>query len=123
MRKLQLFAIGLAVLTSGSVVSAQECTENCVSTWVTDFSGKPPFKRTLVQMPVVEVAEVEVVESEPVFVEVKTVDFKGKPPFKRRVETLEQVEVLEVEVVSEDDSEETRRGPKKTTGNSIFKRH
>lgn len=121
MRSLKIFAIGFAVLTSGSVFAATECTENCVATWVTDFSGKPPFKRKLEMLPAVDIAEVEVVTSEPVWVDVKTVDFTGKPPFKRRVERLQQTEIMEVEITSEPQT--SKRGPNKTTGNSIFKRH
>ena len=121
MRSLNLFAIGLAVLTSNAAIADTQCTENCVTKLVTDFSGKPPYKRRVEVLPAVEIAEVEIVTSEPVWVDVKTVDFKGKPPFKRRVERLEQTEIMEVEVVTE--SETAQRGPKKTTGNSIFKRH
>lgn len=121
MRNLNLFAIGFAVLSSNAAIAAAECTDNCVATLVTDFSGKPPFKRRIEMLPAVDIAEVEIVNSEPVWVDVKTVDFKGKPPFKRRVERLEQTEVMEVEVAAE--SETARKGPKKTTGNSIFKRH
>ncbi|MEX0964900.1 MAG: hypothetical protein WDZ52_12745 [Pseudohongiellaceae bacterium] len=121
MRTLNLLAIGLAVFASNSLIAAEDCTGNCVATVVTDFSGKPPFKRRVEMLPVVEVAEVEIVTSDPVWVDVKTVDFKGKPPFKRRVERLEQTEVLEVEVV--DEPESSAKGPRKTTGNSIFKRH
>lgn len=121
MRTLKFFAIGLAVLTSNSVMAAAECTENCVTSIVTDFSGKPPFKRRVEVLQAVDIAEVEVVTSEPVLVDVKTVDFRGKPPFKRRVERLEQTEVMEVEITAEADT--AKKGPKKTTGNSIFKRH
>ena len=121
MRTLKIFTVGLAVLTSNAVFASAECTENCVTKVVTDFSGRPPFKRSIEVVPVVDIAEVEIVDSEPVFVDVKTVDFKGKPPFKRKVERLEQTEVMQLELVTE--TESSKRGPKKTTGNSIFKRH
>lgn len=121
MRTLKIFAVGFAVLASNSVFADTECTQDCVPTFVTDFSGKPPFKRRIEMLPAVEIAEVEVITSEPVWVDVKTVDFKGKPPFKRRVERLQQTEIMEVEIEAEEES--VQRGPKKTTGNSIFKRH
>ena len=121
MRTLTLFAIGLAVLTSNSALGAAECTENCVTKIVTDFSGRPPFKRKIEVLPVVDIAEVEVLDSEPVWVDVKTVDFKGKPPFKRRVERLQQTDVMQIEVTS--DEESSTKGLGKATGNSIFKRH
>lgn len=121
MRKLQLLAISLTVLASNSVFASAECTENCVTKFVTDFSGKPPFKRRLEVLPAVDIAEVEIVTSEPVFVDVKTVDFKGKPPFKRKVERLEQTEIMQVEIAS--DAESSEKSPRKSTGNSLFKRH
>lgn len=121
MRTLKLACAGLALLAANSVTAAAECTDNCVTKVVTDFSGKPPFKRTIEKLAVVDIAEVEVVNSDPVFVNVRTVDFKGKPPFKRRVERLEQTEVMQAEIVSDEETSEKRR--KKTTGNSIFKRH
>ena len=119
MRALKLSAISLVIFTSCSVPGSAECTENCVTKLVTDFSGRPPFKRRIEVLPTVDIAEIET--SEPVFVEVKTVDFKGKPPFKRRVERLEKTDVLQVEITSDAESSEKR--PKKSTGNSIFKRH
>lgn len=121
MRTIQLIAIGFAVSMSSSVFASEECTDNCVTKLVTDFSGKPPFKRRLEVLPVVDVAQVEISTSEPVWVNVRTVDFKGKPPFKRKVERLEQTEIMQAEITS--DAEPDNKGPKKSTGNSIFKRH
>lgn len=119
-RTLQAFTAGLIVLVSNSALGVDSCTENCVSKIVTDFSGKPPFKRKIEVLPVVEVAEVEISDSEPVWVNVKTVDFRGKPPFKRKVEQIEQVDIMQVEITSEDEASE--QGRKKSTGNSLFKR-
>lgn len=121
MRTLKLFAVGLAVLTGSSALGAAECPENCEAKLVTDFRGKPPFKRRIEMVPVVDTAEVEIVTSEPVLVEIKTVDYRGKPPFKRRVELLEQTEVMQVEITS--DAESSKKRPRKSIGNSIFKRH
>jgi len=120
MRTLQLIAIGFAVSMSNSVFGSDECTDNCVTKLVTDFSGKPPFKRRLEVLPVVDIAEVEVSTSEPVWVNVRTVDFKGKPPFKRKTERLEQADIMQVETTSA--AEPANKRPKKSTGNSIFKR-
>ncbi len=121
MRYLKLFAGGLAVMLSNSAFSDNECTENCVAQIVTDFSGKPPFKRRIEMVPAVDIAQVEIVTSEPELIEVKTVDFRGKPPFKRKVELLEKTEVMQVEITSE--TEENDKPRKKGTGNSMFKRH
>ena len=121
MRLLNLITVGLGLVASNSVSVAAECTENCATKVVTNFRGKPPFKRTIETLSVVEIAEVEIVVSEPVFVNVRAVDFRGKPPFKRKTERLEQTEVMQVEIITDDESSDKR--PKKTTGNSIFKRH
>ena len=121
MRTLKILGLGFAFFASSSTLAATECTENCVTQLVTDFSGKPPFKRRVEVLQVVEIAEVEILKSEPVFVNVKTVDFSGKPPFKRKMERLEQTDIMQVEITEERESSDKR--PKKTTGNSIFKRH
>lgn len=120
MRTLNLLSVGLIVLASNVTFAADKCTENCTTKLVTDFSGRPPFKRRIEVLPVVDIAEVEILDSEPVFVDVKTVEFSGKPPFKRRVERLEQTEIMQVEISSEGES--TAKSPKKNTGNSLFKR-
>jgi|GEM_PF-380482 hypothetical protein len=102
MRSLKLCAIGLAVFTSNSVFSSTECTENCSTIMVTDFSGKPPFKRRIETLPTVDIAQAEYVTSDVEQVKVRTVDFKGKPPFKRRVETLPVVDTAQVEYMTND---------------------
>jgi hypothetical protein len=122
MRSLKLIASGLAVLLSNSVFGSADCTENCVAKMVTDFSGKPPFKRRIEMVPMADIAQVEIVKSVEVgLVEVKTIDFRGKPPFKRRTKLLEKTDVMEVEITSEPEAPGKRK--KRGTGNSFFKRH
>lgn len=62
-----------------------ESTET-VERWQVDMRGKPPYKRELVRVPVVEAArlEVETVETETRM----NTEFGGKPPFRRRVEEV-----------------------------------
>ena len=121
MPMLKLFTVGLAVFASNSVLASEECTENCVTKIVADFRGKPPFKRTIEVLPAVDIAVAEVVTSDPVWVDVKSVDFKGKPPFKRRQERLEQTEVMQAEISSEAAS--SKRRSRARIGSSILKRH
>ncbi len=120
MRSFGLIAGGIAVLLSNAVFGATDCAGNCEAKMVTDFSGKPPFKRRVELVPVVDIAQVEIVTSEPEYVAVKTVDYKGKPPFKRRVELLEKTDIMQAELVEEADGADEPR--KKGTGNSMFKR-
>lgn len=46
--------------------------------WQTDFSGRPPFSRKQVELPVVDAASMELVEEES-----KITSFRGRPPFNR----------------------------------------
>ena len=62
-----------------------------VKVWKVDRSGHPPFRRTLVEMEVVDTARLESVPARGAseeMVTVRTVDRSGKPPYRRRTETL-----------------------------------
>lgn len=121
MRLLKMFTVSMAVLLGNSVFASDKCTENCVTKIVTDFSGRPPFKRTIERVSVVDIAQVDIVMSDTELVEVQTVDFSGKPPFKRTTELVEQIDVMQVELTAEPESSDDQH--KKGTGNSIFKKH
>ncbi len=101
-------------------MGSADCSGGCVAKMVTDFSGKPPFKRSVEMVPAVDIAQFESVPTEKELIEGKTVDFRGKPPFKRKVELLEKAEAKQVEITS--DSEASNKPRKKGKGNSMFKR-
>ena len=88
-----------------------------VKVWKVDFSGRPPFKRELVELPVADVAALEatdkVVETERVW----TVDYSGKPPFKRKLQEIPVIDAASLEVESVEESN-TRKRPL-----GSFKRH
>jgi hypothetical protein len=88
-----------------------------VKVWKVDFSGRPPFKRELIELPVADVAALEatnkVVDTETVW----TVDYAGKPPFRRRMQEIPIIDAasLEIEV---DERPSVKRRPL-----GSFKRH
>ncbi|MDP4871391.1 MAG: hypothetical protein NWR95_11275 [Gammaproteobacteria bacterium] len=121
MRSLTLLAGSLAVLLSNTGWGADVCTENCVERIVTDFRGKPPFKRTVERVPAIEIAQVEIIESEPVdMVEVRTIEYRGKPPFKRSTELVPVVDIMQVEIDSAAPVKKSRS--KKFGGRPPFRR-
>lgn len=87
-------------------------SQNTTKEWTVDYSGKPPYKRTLTEINVVDVAKLETAETQVI----STTDFSGKPPFKRNVETLQVVDAAVLEAT--DDS-----GKKTRKGRPPFKRH
>ena len=88
-----------------------------VKVWKVDFSGRPPFKRQLVELPAADVAALEastkVVDTERVWI----VDYSGKPPFKRKFKEIPIIDAasLEIETVEESNSRKRPLGS--------FKRH
>lgn len=102
-----LLVLCTALSTTLGAFSAAAAT---TKQWEVDYSGKPPYKRKLVEMDVVDAAQLEKAET----AVVRSTDFSGKPPFKRNVEKLE---VVDVAVLEEAGTKPTR------TGRPPFKRH
>ena len=88
-----------------------------VKVWEVDFSGRPPFKRRLIELPAAEVAALaaarQIIETKRVW----TVDYSGRPPFKRRYENVPVIDATNFETGRADASDGNKR-PK-----SRFKRH
>ncbi|WP_018981882.1 hypothetical protein [Salinimonas chungwhensis] len=80
-----------------------------------DFSGKPPFKREVVELSVHDVAKLEALSNDKQpqkYVSVRTVNMSGKPPFRRTVETLPVYDVAQFEQVNQaEDATRTGRPP------------
>jgi hypothetical protein len=102
-----------AVADSSTIDSLTET----VTVWQVDMSGKPPYKRERVQVPVVDTARLEVTGEPVEMVTVWTVDRSGKPPFKR---TREEVPVIDVAALSPEDVAEEGTVFR---GRPPFKRH
>jgi hypothetical protein len=87
-----------------------------VKVWKVDFSGRPPFKRQLIELPAADVARLEasdeVLETERVW----TVNYKGRPPFRRRFEDVPVIDAASLETEQVEDADR-----KKPLGS--FKRH
>jgi hypothetical protein len=89
MRKSALIsAIAGAFLALPVAADMSDNSEETVKVWEVDTSGHPPFKRTLVEVPVADVARLETVETERVW----HVDYSGRPPFTRSYEELPVVD-------------------------------
>ena len=107
---------GALLSLSSAAVLADTSGEEMVKVWTVDFSGRPPFKRQLIELPAADVARLEasdeVLETERVW----TVNYKGKPPFRRR---FEDVPVIDAASLETEQAEDVNR--KKPLGS--FKRH
>lgn len=101
MKKLTKVALlPIALISCWSTAQADET----VKIQVADFSGKPPFKRNIVEVSVKDVAKLEEISQggQPTeYVEVRTVDMRGKPPYRRQVETLAVYDVAKLEEVQQ----------------------
>jgi hypothetical protein len=100
----------------------RQIDENTVS--ITDFRGKPPFRRRIVKiddLSSAEFARFEEITTEAAADEsrigerVTVVDYRGKPPFKRRSVEIDEANVAEFarfeEVTEEPEQRSRRRGP------------
>ncbi|MEQ8659241.1 MAG: hypothetical protein RLW62_00340 [Gammaproteobacteria bacterium] len=101
MKKLTLSIAALGAALVAPHVVAADGTEY-VTIRSTDFSGRPPFTRSVERLPAAEVARLEAERAAPAvksdeLVTVTTVDYRGRPPFARRVETLPVSDVARLE--------------------------
>ena len=83
-------------LTTGAIAEAPAGGET-VTVWAVDHSGRPPFKRERVEIPVVDTAQLEVTDKSVETVTVWTIDRSGKPPYQRRREELPVTDVAAIE--------------------------
>lgn len=61
------------------------CTDNCVKRMTTDFSGRPPFKRSFEMVPA---SEIRAEEAAKAAAKAKKPKFLGTPPYKKRIRTI-----------------------------------
>lgn len=101
--------VGALLMLAVAQVSADESNQEMVKIWKVDFSGRPPFKRELVEVPVADFAALEagneVLRTERVW----TVDYSGKPPFKRRFEEIPIIDAASLELIVEDEPQLKKR--------------
>ena len=108
---------GVMFSCSSVSIAADPDEQELVSVWVTDFSGKPPFKRELKQLPAADIAALEIDLEEVETERVWSADFSGRPPFKRRFRDLPVIDASSLEVLEEENA------PGLTRSKSGFKRH
>ncbi len=89
-------------LPAGAEMSAQGET---VTVWEVDTSGRPPFKRTRVELPVADVASLESADVALETRRVWTTDFRGRPPFRRGYEELPVVDAASLEYADTGDGD------------------
>lgn len=71
---------------------------------IVDRTGKPPFKRELVEVSEHDVAQFELLNASTECENRMSVDMRGKPPFKRSVECVPVVDVAQFEMTNESES-------------------
>ncbi|MHA7817346.1 MAG: hypothetical protein ACX93N_12785 [Pseudohaliea sp.] len=120
MKTTKLFAALVAgalggTLAAGAIAEAP-ATGETVTVWAVDHSGRPPFKRERVEVPVVDTARLELADESVETVTVWTVDRSGKPPYQRRREELPVTDIAALESAPAEEEPLFR-------GRPPFKRH
>ena len=67
-----------------------------------DFSGRPPFKRTRVELAAADIARMEVVGDTQEVVRVWTADFSGRPPFRRGYVDVPVIDAARMEIETDE---------------------
>jgi len=116
MKSFILRAVISTLFISHSVFGAPKNIENPTTETVTDFSGKPPFKRRVEATTTTGVSESKRTDVSAEFTPVRQIDFRGKPPFKRRMVRVD----VDKKKVAAPVFEAKNRG--KNTGNALIKR-
>ncbi len=88
---------GLAAACLATPALAEQSTETTAKVWQVDMSGRPPYQRTLVEMPVIDTASMEVDVSSVETERVWTTDFSGPPPFKRSMQEMPVIDAASLE--------------------------
>ncbi|GAB5500532.1 MAG: hypothetical protein PsegKO_28430 [Pseudohongiellaceae bacterium] len=102
MLKSALFsAIAGSLLALSVAADASDSSDVMVKVWEIDTSGRPPFKRTLVEIPAADLAQLEVIDTERVW----HVDYSGRPPYRRGFDELPVVDAAALDVIGDAGSE------------------
>ena len=101
-------AVLASVMLAGAVAVPAQAETETMTVWEVDMRGRPPYQRTRVEVPVVDVAAMETAATETVTV--WTVDRRGKPPYQRRREEVPVIDAASLEVSTDDDRGTDFRG-------------
>lgn len=100
----------LASVVVSAVVASSAWANDATTTQVktVDFSGKPPFKRSVETLPVTDVAQLETLDASTVeMVTMRVVKMGGKPPYRRTTIEVPVIDVAQLEA-AEQGSEKTK---------------
>ncbi len=98
------FSAGILASLLVAPALADVSGQDTAKVWQVDMSGRPPYQRTLVDVPVIDAAAMEIdaaVETELV----RTTDFRGKPPFRRSLEALPVIDAASLEAGAQDEGQ------------------
>jgi hypothetical protein len=99
----------LVAFPAGADVNAA-AEQETVTVWKVDYSGRPPYDRERVEVPVADIASFETapaVETERVW----HTDFSGRPPFKRGYADLPVIDAAQFEIDSTQSSGDVKPKP------------
>ena len=103
---------GLAVATAGDAIAEPTVNADGASATVvvTDFSGRPPFRRSFETLSVTELAALNAAPAADSgeVATVRMTDYRGRPPFRRSTETLPVSELAAMSVADEIESRPAR---------------
>lgn len=106
-----LVAAAITLLTSGAVVAESDISAREVAyKWQVDMRGKPPYKRQRIAVETVDIASMELLDSEVATELVWARDYTGRPPFKRQQIELPIVDTASLQVVEEEQQTTVFRG-------------
>ncbi len=119
--RIRAITLAIAAIVAGGPAAFADTTATSSLTetttvWQVDMSGKPPFKRERVEIPVVDTARLEVTGEPIETVTVWQIDRSGKPPFRRTREEVPVIDVAAAEI-------EADAGEADFRGRPPFKRH
>jgi hypothetical protein len=103
-----------AVFAAAVVLAVPSLTAQADEALLTDFRGRPPFKRQRVSSDeIADLARFEESSAQPTSGYVRVVNFRGRPPYRRQTIAAEELADLArfEETPADSESRRTRRGP------------
>ncbi len=85
MKKVIMLIAAFAAAPVFPAMADSSCTDDCVKRMTTDFSGRPPFKRSFEMVPA---SEIRAEEAAKAAAKAKKPKFLGTPPYKNRIRTI-----------------------------------
>lgn len=89
---------GLAAAMTSSPAAAETIAGETVTVWEIDYSGRPPFERRQVEVPVADAASLESTNILQETVRAWVVDYSGRPPFRRSLQEVPVVDAASLEM-------------------------